>query len=117
MKPEEVEAGALALAKRSGHRNAAAHAFAYVEDAAAVILAVEPMWIVAQAARDLPPASVVVAYRDAVEADLREHLLAQAKVLSPRGVGARVVDGELVTYALVERDEVLALLEGKKPTP
>ena len=32
--------------------------------------------------------------------------------LPTRGVGARVVDGEMETYALVERDEVLALFNG-----
>jgi hypothetical protein len=46
-------------------------------------------------------------------AEDRERLLAQVEALTTRGIGARVVDGQLETYALVERDEVLALFEGE----
>lgn len=42
--------------------------------------------------------------------DVLADLRTQVKALTTRGIGARVVDDDLVTYALVERDEVLALL-------
>jgi hypothetical protein len=59
--------------------------------------------------------TAAAAHRDHEErlAALRERVDA----LPTRGVGARVVDGELVTHALVERDEVIALFRDDEAKP
>jgi len=44
--------------------------------------------------------------------DLRNELRAKVEALPTRGIGARVVDDELETFGLVERNEVLALFDG-----
>ena len=46
---------------------------------------------------------------DAALADLRSHVQA----LPTRGIGARVINGELETFGLVERAEVLDLIDGR----
>jgi len=51
-------------------------------------------------------------HADAMEAAAMADLRTAVEALPTRGIGARVVDDELETFGLVERKEVLALLDG-----
>jgi hypothetical protein len=81
--------------------------------AAAVLAATEPIIRADEQRRgDEAVEALGLAQADAARAEDRlSDLRAKVEGLRTRGTGARMIDGELTTFALIERNEVFALFD------